>query len=92
MGERHYRYIWYDGSSKQSGRGQTSISHIDLGSDFLSRICYEKKKVTQVINRVGRYGSHVDKAYFTSDKPRIGIPIQRLKRVCLVISFMEPPS
>ena len=27
MGERHHRYVWYDGSSKQSGKGQASISH-----------------------------------------------------------------
>ena len=26
MGERHHRYVWYDGSSKQRGGGQASIS------------------------------------------------------------------
>ena len=43
MGERHHRYVWYDGSSKQSGGGQASISQGHLGSDVLTRICSEKK-------------------------------------------------
>ena len=46
VGERHHRYVWYDDSSKQSGGGQASIPQISihLGSDFLTRICSEKKK------------------------------------------------
>ena len=44
MGEIHYRYVWYDGSSKQSGGGQASISQRLLGSDVLTRICSEMKK------------------------------------------------
>ena len=48
MGERHHIihiiYVWwYDDSSKQSGRGQASISQRHLGSDVLTRICSEKK-------------------------------------------------
>ena len=31
MGEKHHRYIWYDGNSKQSGGGQTSISQETSG-------------------------------------------------------------
>ena len=38
MRKRHHRY---DGSSKQSGRGQASISQRHLGSDVLTRICSE---------------------------------------------------
>ena len=38
MGERHHWYVWYDGSSKQSGGGQASISQRHLGSDVLTRI------------------------------------------------------
>ena len=45
MGEIHHVYVWYDGSSKQSGGGQTSISQRHLGSDVLARICSEKKKL-----------------------------------------------
>ena len=41
--ERHPRYVWYDGSSKQSGGGQASVSQRHLGSDVLARICSEKK-------------------------------------------------
>ena len=26
MGERHHRYVWGDGNSKQSGGGQASVS------------------------------------------------------------------
>ena len=43
MGERHHRYVRQDGSSKQSGGGQASISQTHLGSDVLTRICSEKK-------------------------------------------------
>ena len=43
MGERHHRYIWNGGSSKQSGGGQASISQRHLGSDVLTRICSEKR-------------------------------------------------
>ena len=42
MGEIHHRYVWYDGSSKQSGGGQASILQRHLGSDVLTRICSEK--------------------------------------------------
>ena len=41
--EIHHRYVWYDGSSKQSGGGQASISQRHLGSGVLTRICSEKK-------------------------------------------------
>ena len=47
MGERHHRYVWHDGSSKQSGGGgggQASISQIHMGSYVLTRICSETKK------------------------------------------------
>ena len=44
MGERHHRYVRYDGSSKQNGGGQASISQRHLGSDVLTRICSEKKE------------------------------------------------
>ena len=43
--QRHHRYVWYDGSSKQSGGGQAPISQRHLGSDVLTRICSEKKKI-----------------------------------------------
>ena len=46
MAERHHRYVWYDGSSKQSGGGQASISQRHMGSDVLMRICSEKRKHT----------------------------------------------
>ena len=36
------RYVWYDGSSKQSAGGQASLSQRHLGSDALKRICFEK--------------------------------------------------
>ncbi len=42
MGERHHRYVWYYGSSKQSGGGQASTSQRHLGSDVLTSICSEK--------------------------------------------------
>ena len=45
MGERHDRCVWYDGSSKQSGGGQASISQRHLGSDVLNRICSKKKEL-----------------------------------------------
>ena len=45
MGERHHRYVWYDGSRKQSGGGQASILQRHLGSNVLKRICSEKKKM-----------------------------------------------
>ena len=44
MGEIRHRYVWYDGSSKQSGGGQASISQRHLGSDVLTSICSENKK------------------------------------------------
>ena len=44
MEEIHHGYVWYDGSSKQSGGGQASISQIHLASDVLKRICSEKNK------------------------------------------------
>ena len=31
MGERHHIYVWNDGSSKNNGGGQASISHRHLG-------------------------------------------------------------
>ena len=37
MGEIHHRYVWYDGSSKQSGGRQTPISQRRLDSDVLTR-------------------------------------------------------
>ena len=43
MGERHHRYVWYDGSSKQSGDGQRH-----LGSDVLTRICSEKRVTSSI--------------------------------------------
>ena len=47
MGERHQRYVCTkrisDGSSKQSGGGQASVSQRHLGSEVLTRICSEKK-------------------------------------------------
>ena len=43
MGERHHRYIRYDGNSKQSGGGQASILQRYLGRDVLKRICSQKK-------------------------------------------------
>ena len=46
MGERHHIYVWYDGSSKQSGGGQASISQRHMGSDVLTRICSEKRTLT----------------------------------------------
>ena len=45
MGEIHHRYIWYDGSSKQSGGGQASTSQRYLASDVLRRICSEEIEV-----------------------------------------------
>ena len=51
MGERHDRYVWYDGSSKQSGGGQASISQRHLGSDVLTRICRRKQR-NELINDV----------------------------------------
>ena len=36
MGERHNRYVWSDGRSKQSGEGQAAIAHRHLGSDVLT--------------------------------------------------------
>ena len=36
MGEIHHIYIWYDGSSKQSGGGQPSISLKHFFSDVLA--------------------------------------------------------
>ena len=44
MGEIHHRYVWYDGSGKQSGGGQASISQRHLGSDVLTRICSERER------------------------------------------------
>ena len=44
MGERHQRYVRYDGSSKQSGRGQASISQRHLGSDVLTRIMLSEEE------------------------------------------------
>ena len=42
----YYRaYVWHDGSSKQSGGEQASISQRHLGSDVLTLICFEKNKV-----------------------------------------------
>ena len=38
MGERHRRYVWYDGNSKQSGGAEASIWQIHLGSDPPKRI------------------------------------------------------
>ena len=48
MGERHHRYVWYDGSSKQSDGGQASISQRHLGSDVLTRIRSEKKSISVI--------------------------------------------
>ena len=45
MGERHHRYIWYDGNSKQSGRGEEFISQ----GQFVQRYPEEdslQKKIT----------------------------------------------
>ena len=39
-------YVWYDGSSKQSGGGQASISQRHLGSDVLMRKISEKKSMS----------------------------------------------
>ena len=50
MGERHHIYVWYDGSSKQSGGGQAPISQRHLGRDVLARICFEKKFVDDHVN------------------------------------------
>ena len=44
MGERHHRYIWYDGNSTQTGGGQASILREHFGSDVLKRICFQMKK------------------------------------------------
>ena len=49
MGVRHHRDVWYDGSSKQSGRGQPAIFQIHLGSDILTRICSEKRSTLKGI-------------------------------------------
>ena len=51
------KYVWYDGSSKQSGGGQASLSQRHLGSDILTRICSEKKNslMDKCLN-----GVHVD--------------------------------
>ena len=43
MRERHHRYGWYGGSSKQSGGGKASISQIYLGSDVLKRMLREEE-------------------------------------------------
>ena len=52
MGEIHHRYVWYDDSGKQSGRGQASVSQGHLGSDVLTRICSEKKNLCSAVFRV----------------------------------------
>ena len=44
MGERHHRYVWYDGSSKLSGGGQASIPPRHLGSDVPKRIWSEEER------------------------------------------------
>ena len=33
MGERHHKYVWYDGNSNEMCGGQASISQRHLGSD-----------------------------------------------------------
>ena len=58
MGERHHRYVWYDGSSKQSGGGQASISQRHLGGDVLTRICSEMKKKKVVYIYAARITMH----------------------------------
>ena len=42
MGERHHSDVWYDGSSKQSGGGQASISQRHLG--LLMRMLSEEEE------------------------------------------------
>ena len=49
MGEIHHIYIWCDGSSKQSEGGHESISQRHLGSNVLTKICSEKKKVDNMV-------------------------------------------
>ena len=51
MGEIHHRYVWYDGSSEQSGGGQASISQRHLGSDVLTRICSEKRDSVNTLEK-----------------------------------------
>ena len=58
-------YVWYDDSGKQSGGGQASVSQRHLGSDVLTRICSEKKKISVIIrgnhlcSRMGLAKSHM---------------------------------
>ena len=54
MGERHHRYVWYDGSSKQSGGGQALISQINLGSDVLPQRRYVLRRSTRIIHTLLR--------------------------------------
>ena len=48
MGDRQHKYVWYDGSSKQRGGRQASISQRLLGSNVLTRIYSEKRKNTLI--------------------------------------------
>ena len=43
--QRWEKDVWYDGSRKQSGGGQASISQRHLGSDVLTTICSEEKSI-----------------------------------------------
>ena len=44
MGDRHHRYVWYDGNSNQSGGRQAPISQRRLGSGVPKRISSEKRR------------------------------------------------
>ena len=54
MGEMHHIYIWYDGSSKQRGGGQPSISRKHFFSDVLALYnMYVLSSVRQYIAIIG---------------------------------------
>ena len=52
MGERHRRYIRYDGNSKQSTEGQASMPQRHLGSDVMERTCSQKTKKILVMSYI----------------------------------------
>ena len=64
MGERHHRYVWYDGNGKQSGGRQASISQRQLGSDVLKKECSEKKCIW-LINVLAKL---IYKQHFCNDR------------------------
>ena len=63
MREIHHSYGWYDGSSKQSGGGEESMSPRHLDSDVQTRIMLREEEYYGVLISLPIYNVYIQRIY-----------------------------